>query len=294
VYAVAFSPDGRTVLTGTGGAVGKKNEEARLWDARTGQLLGEPLPHDQWVVAVAFSPDGKTILAGSAPSQLWDAVTHKPIGAPLRHDPLCFDWSVAFSPDGRTAATGGEDYRTRLWESATGRLLGVLPLAGPQVAFSPDGKTLLTGGGHDGIGRLWETETRQPLGRPLQHDKGIRAVAFSPDSRLAATASNDGTARFWDAASGLPIGPPLRHRDTVSVLAFSPDGKFLVTGSTDRTARLWEVPAPAAGSAERLKAWVEVMTSIELDEHGGMRMLDEPEWQQRRHRLQELGGGPLP
>ena len=75
--AVAFSPDGKTVLTGS------DDGTARLWDAATGKPIGPPLPHQDAVNAVAFSPDGKTVLTGSwdKTARLWDAATgtaHRP------------------------------------------------------------------------------------------------------------------------------------------------------------------------------------------------------------------------
>jgi tetratricopeptide (TPR) repeat protein len=57
VYAVAFSPDGSTVLTGS-------NNTAGLWDAATGIPLGEPLRPPGPVLSVAFSPDGRTVITG--------------------------------------------------------------------------------------------------------------------------------------------------------------------------------------------------------------------------------------
>ncbi len=59
VWAVAFSPDGKTVLTGNA------DKTARLWDVATGRPIGLPLTHQSAVDAVAFSPDGKAVLTGS-------------------------------------------------------------------------------------------------------------------------------------------------------------------------------------------------------------------------------------
>ncbi len=59
MVSVAFSPDGKTILTGS------CDTTARLWDAATGRPLGRPMEHRAPVWSVAFSPDGKTILTGS-------------------------------------------------------------------------------------------------------------------------------------------------------------------------------------------------------------------------------------
>jgi len=56
---VAFSPDGKTVLTGSA------DTTSRLWDAATGKQIGPPMRHPDWVHAVAFSPDGQTMLSAS-------------------------------------------------------------------------------------------------------------------------------------------------------------------------------------------------------------------------------------
>ena len=55
---MAFSPDGKTVLTGS------IDKTARLWDATTGQAPRLPMTHQHAVFAVAFSPDGETVLTG--------------------------------------------------------------------------------------------------------------------------------------------------------------------------------------------------------------------------------------
>ena len=115
VVAVAFSPDGSTVLTGS------EDNTARLWDARTGQARGEPLKHEGRVSSVAFSPDGSTVLTGSddKTARLWDARTGQARGEPLKHDGGVLD--VAFSPDGSTVLTGSYDNTARLWDARAGR-----------------------------------------------------------------------------------------------------------------------------------------------------------------------------
>src|SRR5207247_334283 len=80
VFAVAFSPDGTKVLTGS------IDKTARLWDPSTGKPLDEPLRHDGHVLAVAFSPAGTTALTGSddKTARSWDAATGKALGKPIR------------------------------------------------------------------------------------------------------------------------------------------------------------------------------------------------------------------
>ena len=122
VTTVAWSPDGRRVLTGS------TDNTARLWDAASGQPIGLPLEHKSGIATVAFNPDGTTVLTAGwdGKARRWDAATSRLIGEPLP-GPVR---SVAFSPD----------------LSVTHALI-LASSPGPvrSVAFSPDGKTILTG-----------------------------------------------------------------------------------------------------------------------------------------------------
>ena len=94
--------------------------------------------------------------------------------------------------------------------------------------------------------------------------------------------------------AGKLIGPRLQHQNTVVAVTFSPDGTTVLTGSYDKTARLWwAVPPLVPGTPERVSLWVQVLTGQELDEYSAVRVLDADTWQERRQRLEELGGPPV-
>jgi hypothetical protein len=78
----------------------------------------------------------------------------------------------------------------------------------------------------------------------------------------------------------------------MSQAAFSPDGRTILTANWDGTARLWLVPVPPAGAVEHIRLWSQVITGMELDDSGGVRLLDAETWQAQRRRLEEWGGPP--
>ena len=241
VTSVAFSPDGRRIVSGS------LDNTLRLWDASNYKPLGTPLQgHTDWVSSVAFSPDGRRIVSGSYDGslRLWDASSGKQLGPPLQGH-INSVISVAFSPDGRRIVSGSDDKTLRLWDASSGKQLGT-PLQGHtdwvfSVAFSPDGR-LIVSGSRDNTLRLWDAISGMQLGPPLQgHIDSVTSVAFSPDGRRIVSSSADNTLRLWDAISGKQLGPPLQgHTAAVSSVAFSHDGRLIVSSSYDNTLRLWD------------------------------------------------------
>jgi WD40 repeat protein/transcriptional regulator with XRE-family HTH domain len=237
VNDVAFSPDGKQVLTGS------LDKTARLWDAATGALIRTFAGHTRGVRAVAFSPDGKYVLTGSGDStmRLWDTASGKGVLTFTGHTDGIN--AVVFSPDGKRIASASDDGTARIWDAATGKaLLQFTGHDGPviDVAFSPDGKQALTGS-LDKSAQLWDAGTGQVLQRFLGHTDFVLGVAFSPDGKTVATGSEDHTTRLWDIATGKELQRFKGDTDFVHAVAFSPDGKTLLTSSGDRTARLWDI-----------------------------------------------------
>jgi WD40 repeat protein/serine/threonine protein kinase len=284
----ALSPDSSRL------AIWSSEDPLSLWDVATGELVGK-LSH-QGARCVVFSPDGSRILTGGNDNiaRLWDATTLECLAEFHQHQGVVID--VAFSPDGCRFLTGSYDGTTRMWDARTLEPIGEPLIHHSEVkglAFSPDGTKILIGFA-DGTVRLYDAITLKPIGTPLQHVMLVCSVAMSSDGSQLLACSIDGTARLWDAATLKPIGPPLDHHCNWPRASFSPDGSQILVADVHGNVQVWRAPqGPLQGSCERIVCWVQVVTGMELDSAGGIHVLDVGTWNQRRQRLQELGGPPL-
>jgi WD40 repeat protein len=258
VIACAWSPDGRSVLTGG------REGMARLWDVATGAEL-KSFQGEAWIRYAAFSSDHHRVLTVSSLDekisvQLWDVATGKELGrfAPPAGK-LIFGLA---SPDGSTVATASpveaEELKTRLpagratkiqlWNLLTGKeihhfLVPDAPVTGT-LLLSPDGSKLLTGD-FDGP-RLWDLETGKLLRQFDKPDGVVNAATFSADGRKLAWGTIPGTVRLWDVETGKEIQHfageyPADYMAVVNSVSISPDGRRLLTGSNEGGARLWDV-----------------------------------------------------
>jgi WD40 repeat protein len=110
LYSVAFSPDGKTLASGSGGLV-------RLWDVTEQKEVAALEGHREGVVmSVAFSPDGEVLASGSYDEtvRLWDVEAGKEVALLSEHSYVVS--SVVFSPDGKWLASGSWDGTVLLWE----------------------------------------------------------------------------------------------------------------------------------------------------------------------------------
>jgi len=239
VAALAFSPDGRTLATGSW------NGAITLWDIESGTLLWTSW-HTTNIQSLAFAPDGSLLASGGndATVRLWDATsgTHRQTLSG-KSGPV---YALAWNPDGSLLASGSFDGQIRLWEiqktqpatcvhMLTGHTTGVIGLA-----FAPDGSTLASGS-WDRTVKLWDVESLRLRETLAGHTDRVFAVAWSPDGRLLASCGWDQTIWIWDVERGSYRIALHGHTAVVYDIAFTPDSRSLISGSADGTLRVWDV-----------------------------------------------------
>jgi WD40 repeat protein len=267
IYGLAWSPDGKTLATGSW------NRTATLWNAENGERLRTLRGHTGKIYDVAWSPDGRTVATGADDNLvvLWDARSGQPRTTLKGHSTRVVD--VGWSPDGKTLGSGSDDL-TLLWDVASEKPRATLTGARPR--WSPDGKHLATIIGDTAI--VWDQSTARERAKLTGHANAIWCLAWSPDGKILATGSEDAggfwrglipdrllgrgsAAILWDANTFKARFKLIGHQHHIDSLTWSPDGRNLATGSWDQSVIIWDVPTGTRTTVLR-QGFVEVIDNV--------------------------------
>ncbi len=235
ISALAFSPDGRTLATGS------LDHSIRLWDFARRERIGTLHGHLTEVWALAFSPDGKTLVSGGKDGgvKLW------PVNQKEKPDVLASaSMPLAFTKEGDAFLAQVENDALGVIDVATGEVLRQLPFEsrrprgpGAMPAVSADGRFVAQAGE-----KLLIQDTSTGAVNTL--DWSVRpgeVLALSPDGKVLITGSRDEAPRWWT----LPDGKSSEWRVEAGRAQFSPDGKTIAAYQRGPTIQLWDVATRA-------------------------------------------------
>jgi len=277
VKSVAFSPDGKTLLSGG------DDKLLIFWDVAGRRPAAKLTDHPGTITSVAVNKDGRIAASGDDKNNviLWDVSSRLKIGVikssntrTITH--LMFARDYDLITVGRRATEPENDEITEFWDVRTLQRRGN-PIHQRILAFSQDFKKFAAVSKYEGTSpfsgimikipalsaqsesatnqtRKTETEqSRQILVTVFDSDSGqglgaeritdsgpVTGAAFSPDGLWLAF--GDGSAiHLWDLNAGRLTDPLQAHQGIVDTVAFAPDGKTLASSGWDDAVILWDV-----------------------------------------------------
>ena len=201
VCAVAYSPDGTTIVTG--GDDGK----VKVWQTATGFCTVTFTEHTAPVKAVTFAKGGNVVISASVDGTVraFDLLRYRNFRTFTTPSPAAFS-SLAVDAAGEVVAAGSADsFEIYVWAMQTGKLLDIL--AGHEgpiscLAFSPStsvsSRTLLASGSWDSSVRVWDIFSgRKGAVEAFENSYDVLALSFRPDGKEICACALDGALRFW-------------------------------------------------------------------------------------------------
>lgn len=241
VYGLAFSHDGRYLLTG--------DESARiwLWDTKSGKKLREfprEKGHTRGIQSFAFAVDGQRFASVGKDDviKVWNTSGGHPV-ATIEGKGANF-YGLAFLPNGNLV-TGTLAEGMRVY-SKTYSLVASLKHGtegANDVAVNNAGTLGLTAG-RDGSVMVWDLKSRAKLAAMPGHADWVLGVAVAPNGRFGASSSTDSSVALWDLKAYKKVATIGNRAFVDSLVAFTSDGKYLLTTDSANALQVYQVDPP--------------------------------------------------
>ena len=222
-FCLSFSPDSGKLVTLTRNITG---DTVHVWDVLTGKEEATFEGFPSLVKRVLFTPDGPTVLTITPDHevQLWQADPRKQIGKAF----VCpCEKILDVGPNNRLilSQTGTT---AQVWDRQTGKQTAALQHDDPVLlgAFSRDGKWLATTTA-DGVVRLWDPQTGQPITPMILDQKVKSAGAMMFDNQEFLTHNMSGVVKAWRVGEPLNQSRGIKPEQMTFALTFSPKGNVL-------------------------------------------------------------------
>ena len=266
VTALALSRDGTTVVTDSA------DGRVLIWDV-TAREAGTPrlLARNGVALGAELSPDGNKLALGLETRldllDMTSGAVLASVGLDAVRAPAVQQRAMSFSPDGKALVTWNSLFGSLVLYNLESRRVHRFRFSGKSITtpvFSPDSSRMAVAVAC--IPRVVDVDTGQ-MRTLTGHRDGVFDMAWSPDGKVLASASNDRTIWLWDLDTGT-VRILRGHFGSVESVAFSPDGATLTSVSSDDTVRRWDIAHLPDDRAKALPQRLAEATTAVIGEGG--------------------------
>jgi WD40 repeat protein len=235
VNAVDFNNDGSLLLSGS------NDNNIKLWNVETGELLKTFSEHVTQTKDVVFTSDGKNaVSAENNYIVYWRNVVEGHIGKKPFYGHTGTVNSIDMNQDMSKIVSGSRDGTIKIWDVESGQMLQSInahPYGVSDVEFNKSGNNIVSCGRDSSI-NLWDADSYQLI-KNIKTNFRVNSVSFHHSGNYLAVCGND-TSVFIYSVSDLSIIKTLNgHTSSILDVKFSKSNNTIISGGADDKVFVW-------------------------------------------------------